>query len=366
MHTQNSKGSRAMLLLASALVVVVFCLSLVEPPGSRQHTGYPQLVSVQDLPTDPEWCPPTPPALPEETNLFAAFSATSAYAGSQESGQTGIITRPPIRTIRDKDPIYSAVAVDTRFDEVILMDNNNWGLRVFNRLDNTPAAAPFTEPKRIISGPETDIQFNNGMYIDPKNGDIYSVETDTGDKVVVFDRTKQGDVEPDRILRVPHRGFSLAVDEEKQELYVGVQYPPQVPVYRKTASGDEKPLRSLQGESTRLSDTHGVALDARKKLMFVNNWGHVSDYLTAGTGRFEDASITVYSLDATGDAPPLRAIQGPKTQLNWPAAMSLDPDTGDLYVANDVGQSIVVFKETDKGNAAPSRVIKGSKTRLSR
>ena len=99
--------------------------------------------------------------------------------------------------------------------------------------------------------------------------------------------------------------------------------------------------------------------------MFVNNWGHVSDYLTAGTGRFEDASITIYSLDATGDAPPLRAIQGPKTQLNWPAAMSLDPDTGDLYVANDVGQSIVVFKETDKGNAAPSRVIKGSKTRLS-
>ena len=45
--------------------------------------------------------------------------------------------------------------------------------------------------------------------------------------------------------------------------------------------------------------------------------------------------------------------------------MSLDPDTGDLYVANDVGQSILVFKETDKGDVAPSRVIKGSKTRLS-
>jgi len=26
------------------------------------------------------------------------------------------------------------VAVDTRYDEVVLMDNNNWGLRVFNRL----------------------------------------------------------------------------------------------------------------------------------------------------------------------------------------------------------------------------------------
>jgi len=44
--------------------------------------------------------------------------------------------------------------------------------------------------------------------------------------------------------------------------------------------------------------------------------------------------------------------------------MSLDPDTGDLYVANDMGQSIVVFHGTDRGDAAPARVIKGTKTGL--
>ena len=58
-------------------------------------------------------------------------------------------------------------------------------------------------------------------------------------------------------------------------------------------------------------------------------------------------------------------IQGPKTQLNWPGTMSLDPATGDLYVANDVGNSILVFRGTDKGDVAPTRVIKGSKTGLS-
>jgi DNA-binding beta-propeller fold protein YncE len=274
------------------------------------------------------------------------------------------ITRPPVRTIRDTYPTYSFVAVDVQHDEVVLQDNNLWSIRVFNRLENSPPGGPLSVPKRIIEGPKTEIQFNNGMYIDPKNGDIYSVESDTGDKVVVFDRTKQGDVEPNRILNVPHRGFALAVKESTQELYVGVQYPPQIPVYRKTASGDDEPVRNLRGESTRLSDTHGVALDEKRNLMFVNNWGHVSDYKTAGTGRFEDPSISVYSLDASGDAPPLRVIQGPKTQLNWPAAMSLDPETGDLYVANDVGQSILVFRETDKGNVAPSRVIKGDKTGL--
>jgi hypothetical protein len=103
-----------------------------------------------------------------------------------------------------------------------------------------------------------------------------------------------------------------------------------VAVYRKAASGDEKPKRLLIGEKTRLSDSHGIAVDTKNKLLFVNNWGNISDYRVAGTGRFEPPSITVYALNADGDTPPLRVIQGPETELDWPGAMSLDPDTGDL------------------------------------
>jgi 6-phosphogluconolactonase (cycloisomerase 2 family) len=114
-----------------------------------------------------------------------------------------------------------------------------------------------------------------------------------------------------------------------------------------------------------LSDAHGIAIDAKKRLLFVNNWGNISDYKKTGTGRFEAPSIAVFAIDADGDTAPLRVIQGPKTQLDWPAAMSLDPDTGDLYVANDMGQSIIVFHGTDGGDVAPSRVIKGAKTHLS-
>ena len=362
MHKQNNR--QAIIPVTIGVLAAVVWLSSIERPAGRQPTGHPQLVSIQDLPAQPDWCPPPEPAAPDDTNLFAAFGTASVHAGSQESGETGIITRPPIRTIRDMDPIYSAVAVDTRYDEVILMDNNNWGLRVFNRLDNTPAGAAFTEPRRIIAGPETDIQFNNGLYIDPKNGDIYSVETDTGDKVVVFPRDGKGNIKPGRILATPHRGFALAVDEEKQELFVGVQYPPQVAVYPKTASGNDKPLRSLQGESTRLSDVHGIAIDPKNKLLYATNWGHVSDYRIPGTGRFEDPSISAYPLNADGDTSPLRTIQGPKTQMDWPAQMTIDPETGDLFVANDMGHSVLVFKGSDRGNVAPTRVIKGNRTGL--
>jgi len=45
--------------------------------------------------------------------------------------------------------------------------------------------------------------------------------------------------------------------------------------------------------------------------------------------------------------------------------MSLDPETGDLYVANDIGNSILVFRETDQGDVAPRRVLKGNATGLS-
>jgi len=99
--------------------------------------------------------------------------------------------------------------------------------------------------------------------------------------------------------------------------------------------------------------------------LFVNNWGNISDYKTAGTGRFEAPSITVYPLNADGDASPLRVIRGPKTQLNWPGAMSVDSDRGELYVANDVGSAIVVFSETDQGDVQPTRIIKGNRTGLS-
>jgi hypothetical protein len=45
--------------------------------------------------------------------------------------------------------------------------------------------------------------------------------------------------------------------------------------------------------------------------------------------------------------------------------MSIDPDTGDLYVANDMGQDLIVFHSADQGDVAPSRMIKGPNTGLS-
>ena len=52
--------------------------------------------------------------------------------------------------------------------------------------------------------------------------------------------------------------------------------------------------------------------------------------------------------------------------MNWPANMKVDPDSGDLYVANDVDQSVLVFTGMTYvgGNVPPTRVLKGDRTGL--
>jgi len=98
-----------------------------------------------------------------------------------------------------------------------------------------------------------------------------------------------------------------------------------------------------------------MALDAKNNLLYVANHGSVHrvqapeagrakrgetpgwpltrDDAVLGSGQTLPPSITVYSKDAKGDALPLRVIQGPKTQMNWPTGVAIDPDRNELFIA---------------------------------
>jgi DNA-binding beta-propeller fold protein YncE len=79
-------------------------------------------------------------------------------------------------------------------------------------------------------------------------------------------------------------------------------------------------------------------------------------------GRFDPPSITVYAGDATGDVAPIRRIQGAKTGLNWPMAVSVDATRNEIAVANSGDSSIRIFARGADGDAAPVRVLKGPRT----
>ena len=83
-----------------------------------------------------------------------------------------------------------------------------------------------------------------------------------------------------------------------------------------------------------------------------------------GSGMIHPPSITVYPKNAQGDTPPLRVIQGPETQMDWPTSLAVHPDRGELFVANDTGDSVIVFSVDAEGDVAPIRVIQGPRTMI--
>ena len=362
--------------------------------GTPREGG--RLIAVEPLPEiDGEMCQWMPASA--TTALFQAqvgsrqAAAESSPAFPSATQQAEIRKRAPLRTIRDPYSAFSSVAVDPVNDEVIFTDENLFQLLVYDRKANSSPTGGLTEPKRIIGGLNTKIEFNCHVYVDPKNGDLYTISHDSdGMPMTIFNRQAKGNVAPTRELDVPKGTYAIAVDERAEELFFAIQHDSAVSVFRKYADRDEPPIRLLQGDKTLLGDAHGIALDTRKGEMFVSNYGYSSSRLPAqevgegsgrrerekpnwprqrsvaiaGTGKILPPSINVYPIKAHGDIPPLRVIQGPKTQLNMPSHVFLDEANGELYVANDMGDSILVFDTAASGDAAPKRVLKGPKTQI--
>ena len=338
-------------------VFLLLVVTMAPESAQRRPTGSPQLVSVEPL----EMCASFPPG-EEAVPLLAELRQERPKTAGVQNYRT--LERAPLRTIRDSFPTYSAVAVDIANNEIVLQDENLFQIMVYDRMANTPPTASLTEPKRVIAGHDTKVEFNCGLYIDPKTGDIYSVNNDTLDTLSIFSRNARGNARPDRMLHTPHGTYGIAVNEETQEIYLTIQHENEVVVHRKTAQGEDKPIRTLQGAHVGLADPHGIGIDTKNQLMFVANYGNAHKNKVPGSGTFVPPSINVYPLKASGDTPPVRVIAGPKTQLNWPAHVYVDQEHAEVFVANDGESSILVFRVTDNGDVAPARVLKGAKTQI--
>ncbi len=309
----------------------------------------------------------------------------TSLQGEPERGER--LDRDPIRVIRDPYPSFSAVGVDMERGEVVAGDENLFQILVYDRLSDTPPTANFTEPRRIIAGDQTAIEFVCGLHVDPETGDIYAIDADTAATLQVFTRDQEGNVPPTRQLHTGSevRGRGLAVDSVNNELFVTSQHNAAVVVFRKYAEGEEAPLRLLQGDRTGLGNPHGIAVDTQNDLIYVTNHGQASSrpiegndpatrprpnmplgrrLAIPGSGRFFAPSITVYDRTASGNTSPMRTIEGLRTELNWPAGIAVDPSRGELFVANDTGNAVLVFSSDASGDVAPIRVIKGADTSL--
>jgi DNA-binding beta-propeller fold protein YncE len=289
---------------------------------------------------------------------------------------------PPTRIVSDPYPTLHSVAVDATNDRVFVSDPNRHALWSYDRRAASNGAEPVA-PLTGIRGPATGMMFIAAVTVDPDAREVYTVDNDIGDRMMVFSYDADGNAKPLRALSVPHQAWGLSINSVRKEIAVSVEGPRQIVVYAQNATGSDAPLRMIRGPHTGLGDPHGVFFDGKNNEIVVANHGNQNGRETApGSvaparrgggggggergalvgGRFDEPSITVYPGEATGDVAPVRRIQGPKTGLNWPMAISVDAGHDEIAVANSGDSSIRIFSRTASGDAAPVRIIKGTRT----
>ncbi len=148
----------------------------------------------------------------------------------------------------------------------------------------------------------------------------------------------------------------IAYDPVHDEMIVPVALAAAVLVFRGGANGNEAPIRAIQGPHTQLNRPHTVAIDPQNGEIIVGD----------RSGR----AVLVYRRNANGDVAPLRVIQGPKTGLLDIDGVAVDPIRNLLFASSTSqigGQTgVFIFNRTDNGDVAPRGVIAGPKTGILR
>src|SRR5262249_39446074 len=127
--------------------------------------GKDRLISMQPLPelggpmcdnpgeADPKLLAALKPTAPRTSfRPQPAPAQQSASARPADTVRAEVAKRQPLSTIRDPRNTFAGLAVDPVRNEVIMAEENNFSILVYDRMENAPPRAVLTEPKRTIQG----------------------------------------------------------------------------------------------------------------------------------------------------------------------------------------------------------------------
>jgi len=146
---------------------------------------------------------------------------------------------------------------------------------------------------------------------------------------------------------------AIAYDEIHDEFFVPVPFPQAILAFRGGASGEEAPVRFIQGPRTGLAYPIRLAVDPVHNEIFVP----------------QGDKVLVFPRDGQGDVAPLRVLGGPDTRLDS-SALAVDPLHNLLIVIGELPGSdvetdhILIFNRTDQGNTKPKAIIGGPRSGL--
>ena len=144
---------------------------------------------------------------------------------------------------------------------------------------------------------------------------------------------------------------AINYNEMRDEFVVPQQFGQAILTFKGDASGEAVPIRVIQGSMTGLIEPDRLGIDAVHNEIFVPEEDHVN----------------VYPLLGNGNVAPIRVLKGPDTRLGA-SSVAVDPVHNLLTVVGgsrrDGGTRIMIFDRTANGNTKPIRVVQGSNTQL--
>jgi hypothetical protein len=197
-------------------------------------------------------------------------------------------------------------------------------------------------PTRRIVGPTTTLATAEGLAI--FNNEIY---VGCANKVLVFPQNATGDLAPTRTITGPLTGlgsFLVSLTVDNNELYVVSQSgPASIGVFPVNASGNVAPSRLIAGTHPQYGP-YPMAVET------------FNDELLVATG----AGIRVFPETATGDASPIRSIEGPNVLVQLSGMARLGSELLEPNLSGTVG--VVDLEAT--GDIIPKRTLAGATTTL--
>ena len=272
---------------------------------------------------------------PEFNELFKVNGDGNGDIGVYPIDANGDVK--PIRSVPTSHGAWG-VFMERKFDEIYLT------IEHVNRIEVYPRTAQLTDTfSRFIQGPETQLADPHGIYVNVDRNEIYVVNhghwhyTAPGDVYL-----QEGSIPPELVGK--RKSYSDTIRPLLPS--TGKFLPPSITVYSRTANGDVKPLRVIQGPKVGLDIPLGISYDTVSNQIVVPNAG--------------DESILFFDVNANGDVAPVRVLKGAKTALSGPSSVAIDGKRNEIWVANWNNHTATVYPRTAMGDMAPLRVIRAA------
>ena len=181
-------------------------------------------------------------------------------------------------------------------------------------------------------------------------------------QIAAFARLAKGSDRPNRAIsgqatKLSRTMHDIRYDAVHDEILVPNPFAQAILTFRGGASGEEAPIRIIQGPHTQLG---GSRLEVDP----------VHDEIFVPTGN----SVLVFPRQGNGDVAPIRVIRGKETQLRSASSIAVDPVNNLIVVGSNNTLSprpenngqLLIFNRTDNGNVKPRGVIRGPKSGIIR